>query len=494
MIVERIFMLFSLKCACGFQIAAVCASGVIAASLFAAPVTADEPVPAPLMVKLPAVLTLKDAVAIALREQPQQTISKAGIDSALGVRQEAQSQYYPTVTPSYTFENNRSVEYGITQNQISTSTIAPGSTGSGTGTGGTTQTIVTQSSADNVNVIRGGGASISLKQTLFDSGQRELANSEARHQVEGANLTNEDTRQQITATVTTSYYNLLAAQDQVKVAQANVAENQQTDELTQAELTAGTAAQTDVYQAKANLATAEVTLIQDQTQVEVNSAALKNSMGIVTDDPVQPEPLSQGTALPPVPTPPAIGTLTDYYKTAQNNRDDLKAQLSNVDTARDAVKLARINAGLSLSGDYLLTYQPTNDLGPKGTSSALTLTASLPLLDGGYSKGAVRVEDAALESALATFEQTRQTILEAVEQDYYTRQESLQAITYAQVAVQAGQINYNSAVASREAGVGTVLEITTAEATLTQAQSQYVTAIYNYYIADSNLRRAAGLD
>jgi outer membrane protein TolC len=463
------------------------AGSIICVSLISAAVAASalasQPVPPPIVTHLPSVLTLQDAIAIALREQPQVTVAKASVDSALGTREQASSEYLPTITPTYSFENNRDVEYGISRQQIVS-----------VGTGTNQTTTIQQTPGDATNVVRGGGATISLKQTLIDSGQRELQNAEARQQVEGANYTSDDTREQIVANVTSSYYGLLQAQDLVKVAQAQVTENQQTVDLTQAELTAGTAAKTDVYTAQANLATAQVTLITDQNNVQTSVATLKNAMGVVTDDPVQPQSLSTGTALPPIPQSPVLQSLDQYYKLAQQNRADLKAQLSAVDDDRDAVKVARINAGLSLSVDYLLTYQPDNDIGPKGTDSLLTLTGSAPLFDGGYSKGAVRIADANLESALASLEATRQTILEAVEQDYATRQESLDAITYAQVAVQAGQVNYDAAVASREAGVGTVLQITTAEATLTQAQSQYVTAIYNYYVADSNLQRAAGLD
>jgi outer membrane protein len=451
-----------------------------------AQVFSEPALPPAVVTHIPTVLTLKNAIAIALREQPQAEIAKGNVDSSLGARQEANSRYFPSITPSYTFESNRSVQYGITQNQFSTSSINPNTQQQ--------ETSVVTTPGDEINTIQGGGASINLKQTIVDSGQRELANAEARHEVESANLQLDDTREQIVASVTTAFYNLLAAQDQVKVAQADVTENQQTVALTQAELTAGTAAETDVYQAKANLATAQVTLIQDQNAVQVDAAALKNAIGVVTNDPVQPESLESGSSLPSVPTPPAIAAQVQFEQIAQQNRNDLKAQLAVVETDRDGVKLARIDAGLSLSADYLLTYQPTNDIGSRGTASALTLTGSLPLFDGGNTHGAVRVADAALETALATFEQTRQAILEAVDQDYATRQESLQAISYAQAAVQAGQINYDAAVASREAQVGTVLQITTAEATLTQAQSQYVAAIYNYYIADSNLQRAAGLD
>jgi outer membrane protein TolC len=452
-------------------------------------VHAEPSVPPPVITRLPAVLTLKNAIAIALRQQPSEAISKASVDSALGAKEQAKSQYFPTVTPSYTFQNNRGVEYGITQSTVSTSSVNPGAA-----TGTTTQTSSFQTSSDNINVIRGGGTTISLKQTLLDSGQREQANAEARHQVDAASLNLADMREQIIANVTTNYYTLLEAQDLVKVAQALVTENQQTVDLTNAELSAGTAAQTDVYQAKANLATAQVSLIQNQNTVAIDATALKNAMGIVTADPIQPESLASGSDLPPAPASPAIATLAQYYQLAEANRNDLKAQVALVESSQAAVKLARINAGVSLSADYLLNYQPQNDIGPKGTDSVLTLTGSFPLFDGGYSKGAVRVADAALETSVATLEQTRQTIFQAVEEGYATRQEQLQAISYAQVAVDAAQLNYKSAVASREAGVGTVLEITTAEATLTQAQGQYVSAVYNYYIADSNLQRAAGLD
>jgi len=47
-------------------------------------------------------------------------------------------------------------------------------------------------------------------------------------------------------------------------------------------------------------------------------------------------------------------------------------------------------------------------------------------------------------------------------------------------------------IASRKEGIGTVLDVTMAQATLTQAQSQYVSAVYNFYIADAQLQRAIG--
>jgi len=53
-------------------------------------------------------------------------------------------------------------------------------------------------------------------------------------------------------------------------------------------------------------------------------------------------------------------------------------------------------------------------------------------------------------------------------------------------------VNYDAAVDARREQVGTVIEITTAQATLTQAQNQYVSAVYNFYIADAALLKATG--
>ncbi len=89
-------------------------------------------------------------------------------------------------------------------------------------------------------------------------------------------------------------------------------------------------------------------------------------------------------------------------------------------------------------------------------------------------------------------EQVRQQIRLDVEQAYATRATNLQAAGLAQAAVTAAQVNYDSAVAARQEGIGTVLDITTAQATLTQAQNQFVTAVYNFYIADAQLQRALG--
>lgn len=470
---------------------------------------------------LPTPLTLKDAIGIALQHQPQEYIARNQISQAQGQKQQAKAQYYPKLTPSYQFQNRSQSLYGLNTGSSVTNTTGTGTTGTGTtgtGTGttgtGTTGTVVTTNSTNEVSIVRGGGLALSLTQNLYDGGAREATNAQARRAVDAAGFNQVNTRQDIILAVTQDYYQLLLAQDLVKVAQAQVARFQQTVEVTQAQITAGTVAAKDVYQAQADLASAQVTLLQNQNQVQTVSSALKTDLGVETDAPVQLAPLPAAPtpagapapaagaaeggppvitiALPAQPTPGPSMTLDEAVTTAFTNRPDLRQQQAIVESSKSALQQARRDAGLKLGADYVLDYQATNDIGARGLSSQLLITGSYPLFDAGAARGAVRVSQAQFDSAQNQLEQARQQIRQGVEQSYMTREFSLQAAQLAQAAVTAAQVNYDAAVAARQAGAGTVQDITLAQATLTQSQNQYVTAIYNFYTADAQLQRAIG--
>ncbi len=453
---------------------------------------------------LPAPLTLPQAIALALRQQPQQYLARTQVTQAQGQKLQAQSQYYPTFTPNYQYQNNSQAFYGVSTGQTTT-TIGTGTTGTGTGTGttgtgttgtgtGTTTGATTQviSPVNEVGIVRGGGLSVSLSQTLFDTGQREAANTEARRAVDAAVASNRNTRQTIILNVTQDYYQLLLNEDLVKVALAQVARFQQTVDVTQAQIDAGTTAAKDIYQAKSDLANAQVTLLNNRNSVETASATLKNALGVNLNGDVRIAPLIAGDQLPPVPASARTLTLNSAVAAAFTARPDVAQQQAIVQSSLAAFRLAQSQAGLTVRGTYILSYQATNDVGARGTDSQFLVTGSYPLFDAGLARGAVRIAQAGRDSALDQLELTRQQVRLEVEQAYSTRQANLEAAGLAQAAVTAAQVNYDAVIASRKEGIGTVLDITTAQATLTQAQSQYVTAVYNFYIADAQLQRAIG--
>ena len=467
-----------------------CALLAGAALGLAAPAVCQVVPPAPR--SLPTPLTLSEAIAIALTHQPQQFIARDQITQAQGQKQQAQSRYFPTLTPTYQYQNTSQTAFGLngTAAPITTTGTGTGTTGTGTTTTGTT--FGQTGGVNELSVVRGGGLAVSLSQTLFDNGSREAANAEARRALDAADFGNAGTRQNTILTVTQDYYQLLLAADLVKVADAQVARYQQAVTVTQAQIAAGTVAAKDVYQAQSDLANAQVTRLQDQNQVRLASSILKNALGVATNELVQPAPLAPGGQLPPVPIPGPAQTLDEVLAVAFANRPDLRQQEATAAGQNAALRLARQQAGVTVTGDYVLTYQASNDVGARGTNSQLLLTGSYPLFDAGSARGAVRIAQAQRDVAQNQLEQVRQQIRLDVEQAYDTRSTNQQAAGLAQAAVTAAQVNYDAVVAARQEGIGTVLDITTAQATLTQAQNQYVTAVYNFYIADAQLLRALG--
>ncbi len=471
---------------------------------------------------LPAPLTLAEAVTIALRQQPSEFIARTQITSANGQKAQARAQYFPTLTPTFQYQDTRDTFYGVTVGGGTTSTVTTGPSGGGTGTGtgtgaggsggtgtetggaGTTETgtgtggQTTQTftggsqSLGGVSVTRGSGSTLVLKQTLFDSGTRESVNAQARRSLDAARFGRTDTRQQIILNVTRSFYDLLRASDLVKVSQAQVTRAGQTVAQTQGQIDAGVAARADILQSQADLANAQVSLLQNESAVRSTEAALKNAMAIETGGPLQLATLAAGDALPPLPNAGPEQTLDDYVRQAYAARPDLRQQLSVIEVSRQSVKQAKIATGLALAGNYVLSYQPTNDIGAKGANSQVLVTASYPLFDAGGARGALRVAEAGRDADLDRLEQLRQSVRLDVEQSYYDRTLALERTRLAQVAIQAAQASFDAATARRQAGVGTVLDITTAQVSLTQAQNQYVTAVYDFYTADARLRRAIG--
>lgn len=435
---------------------------------------------------LPTPLTLADAVAIALRRQPTEYLARTQITSANGQKAQARAQYFPTLTPTFQYQDSRDTFYGL-----STSTVTPTTTIGSDGTPTQTFTSGTQS-LGGVAVTRGSGSALVLKQTLFDSGTRESVNAQARRTLDAARFGQTDTRQQIILNVTQSFYDLLRADDLVKVSQAQVTRAEQTVAQTQGQIDAGVAARADILQSKSDLANAQVSLLQNESAVRSTEAALKNAMAIETSSPLQLASLAAEDALPPLPNAGPEKPLEEYVTQAYAARPDLRQQLSTIEVSKQSVKQAKINAGVALSGSYVLTYQPTNDIGAKGTNSQVLVTASYPLFDAGGARGGVRIAEAGRDADLNRLEQLRQTVRLNVEQSYYDRALALQRTQLAQIAIQAAQESFDAATARRTAGIGTVLDITTAQVSLTQAQNQYVTAVYDFYTADARLKRAIG--
>jgi len=400
-------------------------------------------------------LTLRECLDVALKQQPSLAIAEQSVRASRAGLQQARSSLFPQVTPEWSYTNSES------------RTTLPGF--------GSRQSKLERAETN-----------LRLRQLIWNGGRRELSIAQSRQSLESSRYAQEATRQDVVVSVTSAFYNLLRSYDLLKVAQANVDRAQNTVEVTRAQVDAGVAAPKDILQAEADLANAKVNTIQARNRINVAEASLKNAMGLVTDSRIQAAPIEIKVPSPSEKVP----SLDEYIQMAYKNRPDLQQLSASIEVSRLSVRLAQLSTKPDLEGDFVFARQFSPDPGNQQTLSA---SITWPLYDGGNIRAAVEESKANLESTRQRYEQLRQNILLDVEQSYLTMLEARERADASRQAVEAARINYEAALESRRAEVGTIIEIIAAQAALVNAETNYTQAIYDYYIAEAQLRKATGV-
>jgi len=232
--------------------------------------------------------------------------AKTSTTSAEASKIQAKAGYFPQIKATYAGSGN----YEKYKNSVSSSANP-------------LYAVTSSSITATTNTHTG---TISLSQNIFDLGIREATVSAARNNVRAAKLNETSTLHSSMLAVISAYYALLADIDQVKVAKEQLKRYQDTVNLTQAQIDAGAAAKNDIFQAKSNLASAQITLSSAENAVLIASSELKSTIGVDTDDAVIPVPITTGVST--IPVEPAIvtsPTLKDCLKTAYAHRPDFLA-------------------------------------------------------------------------------------------------------------------------------------------------------------------------
>lgn len=407
-------------------------------------------------VQVPQPLSLKDAIRIALQKHPSVAIAKNQVEQARARRVQVEARYFPTLSPTATYINQQ------------TRTQLPGF---GTRVGSVEETR----------------SEVALRQTIFDSGQRDISAAQARRSVESAEQAYRETIQQKVFSVTSAYYELLRRKALLRVSEASVQRAQQTVDVVKAQVEVGVAAQKDVLQAESELASAQVSLIQTRNQVRLAEANLRSELGISQEVPIQVSEVGEKDteALPP------LSTLEEYLKLAFEQRPDYRRQRVGTEVQRLSLRLAQIQSGVQFQSDF--SWGRRIDPDP-GDSRNFTVVISYPLFDAGASRAAVRESRAGYDSALQQLEQAKLAVRLDVEQAFLSRLEAQERLNAAQSALKAAQVNYEAALEGRKEGVSSIIEVLNAQVTLVNAETNYVQAIYDLLVSEARLQRATGID
>ncbi len=427
-----------------------------------APAPPVAPTPAPAQTAPPAnspqakvygrILSVDDAVAIALESQPS-IQARLGDYAAAAFRVDQEfSRLLPQLSASWTAARAQNVS-------------TPGTI---TSTQGTTWTT---SSA---------GPRISLSQVLFDFGKSWASTDVARRLAEVALEDTELQRQLVTQTVKEAFTNINFAQRLIRVNEQALQRAELNLRSARGFFEVGTRPKSDVTRAEVDVANARVDVIRARNAERLARVALATAMGLPATTPLQ---IEDNLIYQPVSLDPA--RLTEE---ALRQRPESRQARLQADAAEGRVRRAFRDFFPDITGDGFYGAQRT-DLSEVWE---LRLSLNWSLFDGGNRIARYREAKANFDAAQARVRATELDVSREVEQAQSNVIESQERIQAAQVAVTSAQENFRLAQGRFDAGVGTILELTDAQLALTLAQNTEAQALADYRIALARLDRATG--
>jgi len=330
-------------------------------------------------------------------------------------------------------------------------------------------------SASSVNVHAGLDASWELD--IFGANRSALANQDA--QVVAAQTSLRDVQLSMSAEVALAYIQLRNLQEQLDLAQRNLASQQETLQITQWRAQAGLLTSLEVEQALA--ATAQTSALLPA--LDSSLAKARHSLALLTGK----KPTELDALLQPVQAVPraprAIADVIDAERLRQ--RADVRAAEARVSAAVagvDAANAARY-PNFRLGGSVGLTALTLAGLS-NGASVATTVLASMtaPLFDGGAGLARVEVQKAAVLQAQASYRGTLLGALRDVEDamvSWRNNQRRLndlqQAASAANNAALLANNRYNSGLVDFQTVLQTQRTLLSAQDSLTSAQAEQST-------------------
>lgn len=431
-------------------------------------------------------LTLEDAVAIALVTNRDFAHSVAGLEAAKGRTSEARAGFNPTV----------------------------GVTGS-------------LNYYDEAIIAKfGEGAAIPIQKQFVDiynagvtlpidiSGSIRAAVGQAQFSEIAARIDVNRVRNQLIFNVRNAFYAALRAQGTLVVAQEALDNTNARLKDAQATLGAGTGTQFDVLTAQRDVADAQGSLVNARGAVTIALGQLKSAIGIDISVPIRIS--DAGAVEDPGGEPGDVSNKPDEdlhsakdevafgpdYLTAVEEairtRPEVLEGNAAVSAAEHGVAFARRSQKPSLSVSANYNVQPNFAGFTPANQSSIGLNFSIPIYDGGVARA--RVHEA--KAAVAQAEVDRRTSIDQVtldvQQAYVNEVQARERVRVTTATVKQAQEAFRLARLRAQAGVSAgpqqspQIELSNAQVSLTQAETNRVNALYDFNVARSALERAVG--
>lgn len=396
-------------------------------------------------------MTLNEAIDLALHQNPNMKLSVRNYEAQFASQGVIQSGRYPQIQSNFTYSR-------------ATANVDPYQSGNA-------------SSPDY-------SASLSFTQLLYDFGQLSYEIRSAEKISESADTDRRTAATGLIMSVKQAYYGLLQSIQIEKVDEETVRQMEKHLEQAEGFFRVGSKPKFDVTKAQVDLTNAKLILIKGKNDVEVAKVILNNAMGLPVDSNI--EPIDRLTYKK------EETTLEEAEKMALEKRPELASLRLKKQSSIFQLEFSRHQyyPVLSANGSYVFR----NSDFPLVQNWNVAATLTLPLFNGFQTTRQVDQAGANVEIYSAQEEIQIQNILLDVRQAYLNLIAAGEQIATSELVVRQASENLDLAEGRYKAGIGTAIETTDAEVSLSNAKTTAVQALYNYNVAESQLQKAIGAD
>lgn len=418
------------------------------------PVTSPRDLPAGIAERRTA-LTLEDVIGLALEGSPDARESWANAKAQAAAYGVARGTWFPTIQGSATVTRLKTAAI-LGRNAVTQSVYQP---------------------------------SASFTYLLLDLGGRSGGVRAEREALVAANWTHNSTLQNVVATAAAAYFDYAAAKALLAAQQSTVAQADTNLAATEDRRRVGVATIADVLQARTALAQARL----DLQTIEGNLYTTRGALAVATGFPATLD-YDVDTTIVERDVQVLAENVDTLIAAALAERPDLAAANAQYQEARARISVARSQRlpSITTSGNAGYT-KVAGQPGSWANSYTLTLGLQIPLFNGfawEYNQQQARFD---AEAAQARAVGLRQQVVFQVFRSYYALRTSTTRVGTADELLKSASESADAARGRYQGGVGTLLELLTAESALAGAKAQRIQARLGWQAALVQLTRDAGL-
>ncbi|HQU18343.1 MAG TPA: TolC family protein [Fimbriimonadaceae bacterium] len=297
----------------------------------------------------------------------------------------------------------------------------------------------------------------------------------------------EAAKAQVKLAVRQSYFQVVKASWQVRVAQQSFTNAESRRAVAESRFRQGDVARIEVLRFETEVAQRRSELIAAQNQLSLSKNAFNNTLGRPIETPVELEDVA--------PTDPALPSVEDLVQSALESRPELDALEAHW-KAQGVVRQAEETGddpSLALSAVHTRNWQ-TAGFGAQSQSTVGTAVLSFPIVDSGLTRARVRSAMQEEEAAKLRWEQAKLGVTLDVRQAHTALVNALSRLNVTRSQVELATETYRLASLRYEAGEAIQLEVIDAQTQLVAAETSQVAAQYDVLSALAQLQFAVGKD